>query len=497
MVQHHARRKRRVCNDGWKQQNNSTRAGQSQRNQWGSVVVCLPLEHMPFVACIAGSSWTLSLFARVVRDARVLSAVSSDSMLGHAFGVMWCVSTLVLPYLLSIAFRDVSLIRVRTPKLLLAKVCALIVSRVFPLVRTNQQSGMAPHWPAHSLLPRRPRALPACPAAVTAPRSAGPLSPPSSCCARWLLQCGCSRCCLATHAAAAAESSPLMLLDSLASALAGRGRTDDAAQRLCRRPLPDAIGSTAMQMQADAGAAATIMDDHAATAHDALISDPQLDGTGPLLRSPHQSIAGRSSFRRSIPSRVSLSVALSSSMTSSFATKKIFKAAGSPVSALEESVAKAFMELEITSKEMSAELRDLYFLSAKEVEAPGNKTAIIVFVPFRQHKKFLKLQSRLIRELEKKFSGKHVTIVAQRTILSPAFSRAHPGQLRPRSRTLTAVHSAVLEDIVYPTQIVGRRTRFRADGTRLLKVYLDPKVRRNHDTTDARTEWMRQQQICS
>lgn len=65
-----------------------------------------------------------------------------------------------------------------------------------------------------------------------------------------------------------------------------------------------------------------------------------------------------------------------------------------------------------------------------------------------------------------------MTIVAQRTILSPAFIRGHPGQLRPRSRTLTAVHSAVLEDIVYPTTIVGRRTRFRADGTRLLKVYV-------------------------
>jgi small subunit ribosomal protein S7e len=141
------------------------------------------------------------------------------------------------------------------------------------------------------------------------------------------------------------------------------------------------------------------------------------------------------------------------------------------------------MELEITSKEMSAELRDLYFLSAKEVEAPGGKTALIIFVPFRQHKKFQKLQSRLIRELEKKFSGKHVVLIAQRTILSPNFARSHPGQLRPRSRTLTAVHSAVLEDIVYPTQIVGRRTRFRADGTRLLKVYVS-RQRSSSETTD-------------
>jgi len=155
--------------------------------------------------------------------------------------------------------------------------------------------------------------------------------------------------------------------------------------------------------------------------------------------------------------------------------KKVVKAGDAPISDLEESVARALVELEVTSKDLSGELRDLYITSAKEVECSANKKAIVVFVPYRQHKRYQKIQSRLIRELEKKFSGKHVCFIAQRTILSTQYQRLRPGQMRPRSRTLTSVHNAVLDDIVYPTQIVGKRIRVRTDGTKLLKVYLDPK----------------------
>merc|ERR1712113_135924 len=75
---------------------------------------------------------------------------------------------------------------------------------------------------------------------------------------------------------------------------------------------------------------------------------------------------------------------------------------------------------------------------------------------------------------EKKLSGRHVVIIAQRTILNKNCRRSKriTGP-RPRSRTLTAVHDAILEDLVYPAEIVGKRIRIKLDGSRLIKVHLD------------------------
>jgi len=161
--------------------------------------------------------------------------------------------------------------------------------------------------------------------------------------------------------------------------------------------------------------------------------------------------------------------------------KKIYKAGGAPLTEIEELVARVLQELEVDNSDLSAELRDLSICSVKEVEG-GAKKAVVIFVPYHLHKRFLKLQSRLIREFEKKIAGKHVVFIAQRTILSTAFKRQKPGQIRPRSRTLTSVHNAILEDLVYPTQIVGKRVRVRTDNSKLLKVYLDPKDARDVET---------------
>ena len=125
----------------------------------------------------------------------------------------------------------------------------------------------------------------------------------------------------------------------------------------------------------------------------------------------------------------------------------------------------------MTSTELKASLRDLYITAAKEVDCGAGRKAIVLYVPFKLLKAFNKIQQRLVRELEKKFSGRHVLIVGQRTILGKSFKRNQKttGPL-PRSRTLTAVQDAILDDIVYPTEIVGKRTRYRLDTSKVLKV---------------------------
>ncbi|EKX38371.1 small subunit ribosomal protein S7e_1, cytoplasmic [Guillardia theta CCMP2712] len=161
------------------------------------------------------------------------------------------------------------------------------------------------------------------------------------------------------------------------------------------------------------------------------------------------------------------------------ARKKIVKEGDAQPDSFEEQVAQAIFDLQVQT-DMKSDLQDLFITSAKEVEVSNGRKAIIIHVPFRLLKSFHRIQQRLIRELEKKFSGKHVTVIAQRRIL-PREGRKNrtQKQKRPFSRTLTSVHECTLEDLVYPTEIVGKRTRVRMDGSKLLKVYLDPKDKNN------------------
>ncbi|CAI9113555.1 OLC1v1014178C1 [Oldenlandia corymbosa var. corymbosa] len=157
--------------------------------------------------------------------------------------------------------------------------------------------------------------------------------------------------------------------------------------------------------------------------------------------------------------------------------KKIHKDKEVEPTEFEESVAQALFDLENTNQELKSDLKDLYINSAVQVDVSGGKKAVVIHVPYRLRKAFRKIHVRLVRELEKKFSGKDVILIATRRIVRPP--KKGSAVQRPRTRTLTAVHDAMLEDVVVPAEIVGKRVRYRVDGSKIMKVFLDPKEKNN------------------
>jgi len=144
---------------------------------------------------------------------------------------------------------------------------------------------------------------------------------------------------------------------------------------------------------------------------------------------------------------------------------------------LELEVAQALVEMEASqsaSSDLKAELHEVKISGAKEVDCDRSKATVVVIVPYRSWRVIKKVQAKMIRELEKKLQKKNVMFVASRTILNKNYRRQGHA-IRPRSRTLTAVHDAILEDIVGPSEIVGRRTFLGCDGVKKLRIFLDPK----------------------
>ena len=149
--------------------------------------------------------------------------------------------------------------------------------------------------------------------------------------------------------------------------------------------------------------------------------------------------------------------------------RKIQKEGNAVPDELEQNVAQALYDLE-QNGDLKQDLKYLFIVSAKEVSVNAGKSAIVIVIPFRLVNNFRRIQTRLVHELEKKFA-KNVVIIAQRRILQkPGRNNRVKRQKRPVSRTLTAVHNAVLDELVFPAEITGKRLRYKVDGSKQLKV---------------------------
>ncbi|CDU20384.1 hypothetical protein YYC_01170 [Plasmodium yoelii 17X] len=157
------------------------------------------------------------------------------------------------------------------------------------------------------------------------------------------------------------------------------------------------------------------------------------------------------------------------------AKSKILK---SNPSDLEREIAQCLVDIELSaSSDIKNETKEIKILSCDLIEVEKiKKKTILIYIPYKIYATYVrKIQRKLINELEKK-TKKYVVLVAKRTILKSR-QKTKSFKILPRSRTLTSVYDSVLEDIVSPSEIIGKRISMKADGKRVFKIMLDPKER--------------------
>ncbi|CAD52162.1 40S ribosomal protein S7, putative [Plasmodium reichenowi] len=145
---------------------------------------------------------------------------------------------------------------------------------------------------------------------------------------------------------------------------------------------------------------------------------------------------------------------------------------------LEKEIAQCLLDIELSSSsDIKTDAKEIKLLSCDLIEVEKlKKKTILIYIPYKIYTTYVrKIQRKLINELEKK-TKKYVVLVAKRTILKGK-QKNKSFKIIPRSRTLTSVYDSILEDIVSPSEIIGKRISMKADGKRVFKIMLDSKER--------------------
>lgn len=143
------------------------------------------------------------------------------------------------------------------------------------------------------------------------------------------------------------------------------------------------------------------------------------------------------------------------------------------LSHVEQQVGGAFVEavnhLDAEGKKLAAHI---LINKATEIAFQKDKSFILIYVSYCSSKVLLTpVYKKLVTELEKRLK-KTVLILSTRKIAS-RWIKENRTQKRPNSRTLSAVYSAILDELLLPGIIIGFRTRVRLDGSSFSKVTLD------------------------
>lgn len=122
---------------------------------------------------------------------------------------------------------------------------------------------------------------------------------------------------------------------------------------------------------------------------------------------------------------------------------------------------------------LKKDLEALKIESANEISVGENKRCYLVQVNESSIKNLHNVHSDIVKKLEDHFATP-VVIVPFRKKINGKLYRSYIGKQVPRTKTLTAVYDSLLEDLLYPATIVGKRIRYPKGKNRLFKVMVDP-----------------------
>ena len=151
---------------------------------------------------------------------------------------------------------------------------------------------------------------------------------------------------------------------------------------------------------------------------------------------------------------------------------KVHKEGQAKLDEFEEKVSAAILEIEreTSDQELRTGLSRLFFSKAEKMQLKDGAMVVVLEVPVPFLKEFKEIQDAFSGSLEKKMPGASVVVFGARTILPKSYKYK-----RPIDRTQTAVHEAWINDMLYPIEAVGKRTRYHVDGSKTIKILVDKK----------------------
>jgi small subunit ribosomal protein S7e len=130
-------------------------------------------------------------------------------------------------------------------------------------------------------------------------------------------------------------------------------------------------------------------------------------------------------------------------------------------------------KIQDSNSDLKKDLEAIKIEGANEITIADNKRCYLVQVNEASIKNLQNVHADIVKKLESHFNVP-VLIVPYRKTINGNLYRRYIGKAAPRTKTLTAVYDNLLEDLLYPATIVGKRTRFQKGKNKLFKVFVDP-----------------------